>query len=47
MDAYGCERYTIDGFMLASLNYNFGESLDKLQVKLKCKPIKGAGIRKW
>ena len=25
----------------------FGEALDKLQEKLKCKPIKGTGIKKW
>ena len=25
----------------------FGEALDKLQEKLKCKPVKGTGIKKW
>ena len=25
----------------------FAEALDKLQEKLKCKPIKGTGIKKW
>jgi hypothetical protein len=37
----GC--YIIDFFV-----FNLkSEALDKMQEKLKCKPVKGTGIKKW